>query len=105
VRLVKELLIQKKISYEMHRAGKSISEIAAERGLGITTIESHLSYYVAAGELDVNEFVSRDRQDMIEASVARYGKLSLKLLKDNLPDTISYCEIKMMVSHLAFSGR
>jgi ATP-dependent DNA helicase RecQ len=95
----------KKISYEMHRAGKSISEIAAERGLGITTIESHLSYYVAAGELDVNEFVSRDRQDMIEASVARYGKLSLKLLKDNLPDTISYCEIKMMVSHLAFSGR
>ncbi|MDB5210018.1 MAG: recQ, partial [Sediminibacterium sp.] len=94
----------KKISYEMYRSGKSISEIATERELATTTIETHLSYYVSTGELDVNTFVSAEKQERIEKVANKYGRLSLKLLKDNLPEGMSYLEIRMTVAMLNGRG-
>ena len=93
----------KRASYAMYRAGKTIAEIAAERQLALTTIETHLSYYIASGELDVNEFVPADKQELIAEAIGKYGGLSLKLLKENLPEEISYGEIRMMAAQR--SGR
>jgi ATP-dependent DNA helicase RecQ len=90
----------KKTSYDMYRSGKSISEIADERGFSFMTIEAHLSHYVTSGELDVNEFVSEEKQELITEAANKYGRLGLKMLKDNLPGNISYTEIKMMVAAL-----
>ncbi|MES2003769.1 MAG: DNA helicase RecQ [Bacteroidota bacterium] len=90
----------KRISFEMYRSGKSISDIAAERELVITTIETHLSYYITAGELNVNELVAADKQELIKEAAEKHGRLSLKLLKDNLPEEISYGEIRMVVAAL-----
>jgi ATP-dependent DNA helicase RecQ len=91
----------KRVSYEMYREGKSINEIAAERQLALTTIETHLSYYITTGELDINTFVKEDKQELIAEAVHKYGRLSLKLIKDNLPEEISYGEIRMMVAFLS----
>jgi ATP-dependent DNA helicase RecQ len=91
----------KKISYDLYRSGKSISEIAEDRGFSMMTIETHLSYYVSTGEIDINEFVSTDKQEQITAAANKYGRAGLKLLKDNLPGNISYMEIKMMVAALS----
>lgn len=88
----------KRTSYELFRAGKSVSEIAEERQLAVVTIETHLSYYITTGELDINAFVSPDKQDLISECIAKHGKLSMKLLKDNLPEKISYGEIRMMIA-------
>jgi ATP-dependent DNA helicase RecQ len=90
----------KRISYELYRSGKTIKEVAAERSLAITTIETHLSYYITSGELDVNDFVPPDKQELIASATEKYGRLSLKLLKDNLPEEISYMEIRMTVASL-----
>ncbi|MES2371852.1 MAG: DNA helicase RecQ [Bacteroidota bacterium] len=90
----------KKISYDLYRSGKSISEISAERGFSLMTIEAHLSHYVTTGEIDVNEFVSADKQELITAAANKYGRMGLKVLKDNLPSSISYTEIKMVVAAL-----
>lgn len=90
----------KRISFEMYRSGKSIREVAAERSLAITTVETHLSHYVTTGELDVNDFVPLDKQELISSAAEKYGRLSLKLLKDNLPEEISYLEIRMTVASL-----
>jgi ATP-dependent DNA helicase RecQ len=93
----------KRTSLEMYNNGKTIPEIAAARQLGVTTIETHLSYYITSGELDIDTFVPGDKQELIAEAVNKHGRLSLKLLKDNLPEEISYGEIRMMVAHL--SGR
>ena len=91
----------KRASYEMYRDGRSVTEISAARQLAVTTVETHLSYYVSTGELEIHEFVNRDKQEMIEEAITKYGSLSLKVLKDNLPENISYGEIRMMVAYLA----
>ena len=95
----------KRISLELYHQDKSIADIATERQLAVTTVETHLSYYIATGELDVNDFVPADKQVLIEAAITKYGRLSLKLLKDNLPEEISYGEIRMMVAAIVVSGR
>ena len=55
-----------RISLELHRAGKNIEEIAEERNLAVSTIGTHLAKYVEKGELDVTDFVSRDRLQLAE---------------------------------------
>jgi len=91
----------KRISLELYNQDRSIADIAAERQLAVTTVETHLSYYITTGELDINDFVPYDKQELIKPAVTKYGRLSLKLLKDNLPEEISYGEIRMMVAHLS----
>lgn len=88
----------KKVSYEMYRAGNTIAEIAESRQLAYTTIETHLSYFVSTGEIDIHEFVPADKQELIEQAIAKYGRLGLKQLKDNLPVEISYGEIRMVAA-------
>ena len=60
-------------SYNLYRSGKTIPEIAAERGLAATTIEGHLSQYVYNGTIDVKEFVSEEKQQVIKDAVESYG--------------------------------
>lgn len=49
----------KQISLELHRSGKSVEEIAAERSLAKTTILGHLSHFVEIGALDVSLFLDQ----------------------------------------------
>lgn len=91
----------KRISLDMFRQGMPPDEIAATREFSTATIENHLGFYVGSGELAIGEFVSPVKQDLIEAAVKKYGALSLRLLKDNLPGNISYAEIKMMLAYLS----
>jgi len=53
-----------KVTLELFKTGKSIEEIAAERGLAISTICSHLFVYVNNGLLDINKFVSPKKREI-----------------------------------------
>lgn len=88
----------KRTSYEMYRNGQTIAAIAADRQLSVTTIEAHLSHYIVTGELHTDDFVAADKQEMIAEAVREYGGLSLKILKDKLPEGISYCDIRMVLA-------
>jgi ATP-dependent DNA helicase RecQ len=88
----------KRISYDMYLSGKALDEIAAERGLAVTTIETHLAYYISTGELKLESFVSHQKEQLIRAAIEKYGRLSLKLLKNNLPENISYGEIRFVAA-------
>ncbi len=55
----------KKISYDLFKEGKTISQIADERSLSINTIEGHLAYYLGTGEIQINRLVSKEITDLI----------------------------------------
>ena len=54
----KEKVDTKSLSLCMFREGKSIEEIAKERGLVSSTIEGHLVTFIATGEVKINELIS-----------------------------------------------
>ncbi|MBV5342877.1 helix-turn-helix domain-containing protein, partial [bacterium] len=50
-------------TYELYKSGKTIDEIVASRGLAISTVCTHLSRFVALGNLDINKLVSVDKRE------------------------------------------
>ena len=92
----------KKISYDLFREGKSISQIAEERNLSITTIEGHLSYYVGIGEIPVNKFVSKDITDLILSHFEGKEDLKAGPVKAALGEKVSWSDIKFVINHIKF---
>jgi PIF1-like helicase/Helix-turn-helix domain/HRDC domain/Helicase len=86
------------VSYNLFKEGKSMAEIAKERNLAIGTIEGHLASFVANGELDINEMVSMAKQLLIKDAFKIHGTSGTKNLKDNLPEDITYGEIRMVMA-------
>lgn len=50
-------------TYELFKSGKTIDEIVAIRGLAVSTVCSHLSRFVTLGNLEINKFVSVEKQN------------------------------------------
>lgn len=94
----------KQVSFDLYKAGRSIPEIAAERGFSVTTIEGHLAHYIAAGELDVYSFVSGEKVTRISDYLQSNNPSSLTEAKTALGDDISYGELKAVMKHLEFLG-
>ena len=87
----------RRASLELYKKDKSIAEIAAERGLNVSTVESHLSFFVESGELDVLEMVSPDKMPAIQDAIESYGAERLAPLKEVLGPDFSYGEIKAVL--------
>jgi ATP-dependent DNA helicase RecQ len=90
----------KRLSLEMFTNGMTFSEIAEARSLSPSTIESHLSSYIISGELEINDVVTKVKQQRIKSAVSTFGSTSLKVLKENLPAEINYGEIKMVLASM-----
>jgi hypothetical protein len=88
----------KTLSYNLFREGKSVAEIAKERNMAIVTIEGHLASFVGNGGIDINKLVPLEKQLLIKAAIKLHGIESYKTLKENLPEGISYGEIRMVVA-------
>ncbi len=89
-----------KISFQMFKEGKSIEEISAERGIKDRTIQNHLVAYVESGELDVLDFVSKEKLDKITTVYKTLDEIKLTPIKEKLGDDYSWEEIKFAVAHL-----
>lgn len=88
-------------SLRLFSEGKSIKEIAELRNIGVATIETHLSHFIADGTLDINDFVSQQHQRFIRG-VLRVQDRSYTLsdIKRLLPDDYSYFEIKAVIADI-----
>ncbi|HZY38086.1 MAG TPA: DNA helicase RecQ [Mucilaginibacter sp.] len=82
------------ISFSLFRQGQTVAEVAAGRGLALTTIESHLSNYIYNGAIEINEMVTEEKKLKIQDAVESYGADKLGPLKEVLGEEYSYGEIK-----------
>lgn len=92
----------KRTSFDLFNQGISIAAIAEERGLVVSTIQSHLGFFVEKGELDINRVLSADRQRAIETALAQGPGNSLKAVKEALGDDFTYGDIKLMMAHQTY---
>lgn len=89
----------KEISFKLFKEGSSIKEIAALRNLKESTIEEHLTHYFGTGDLDIDEFVGKDRQiQIIRAIDSMAGAYHIKDIKEKLPDDFTYFELKAVIA-------
>lgn len=88
----------KTASFNLYKEGKSIAEIAIERSMVPGTIEGHLAFFVIQGDININVLVSEKKQSLIKEAIKIHGIESSKTLKDNLPEEISYGDIRLVIA-------
>ncbi len=89
----------KEQTFKMFKEGMSLQEIAAIRGYTISTLESHLTPYVASGEIDIDKLVSEEKQKKIMKALEKFDKTAgLNPIKGSLTSDISFSEIRYVLA-------
>jgi hypothetical protein len=89
----------KQISLDLLNRGMDVAAIAAERGLAVSTIEGHLRFFVANGQLDIDRLLPPAKQRAIEDKLSGAARPSLSEVKQALGGDFSYGEIKLVIAH------
>jgi ATP-dependent DNA helicase RecQ len=88
-------------TYELYQQGLGVDEIAAQRSLKPLTIEQHLAELIEQGrEVRIEDFVNDVERALIVSAAQAHGLEKLRPLKDALPESIGYREIRLVVAAL-----
>ncbi len=92
----------KKQSLYLFQLGKSVDEIAFERGLSTGTIEGHLAHFIFSGELKINELVNAEKLKIITKAIEEENNNSMATapIKQKLGEGFSYGEIAAVMNYL-----
>ena len=90
----------KLVSFELYEQGKTLAEIAKERGFSVGTIEGHLAYYVSTQQLDVSKLVKANKIRNISDAVESQKTKSMATIREFLGKDYSFGEIKMVLASL-----
>lgn len=85
------------ITLQLYQQGLRVPEIAERRNLKESTIYTHIAELVEMQQpIDINEFVSEEKKEMIIKCIQTLGYGSLTPLKNHLGDDYSYNELKLV---------
>jgi len=90
----------RRITFDLLQSGLSIAEIAQQRGLATTTIETHLAEFVVSGEVAIDSLLTADKLQTIKEQLKAMGNCPLGDYKQALGDDCSYGEIRLVLAHL-----
>ena len=90
----------KEISLDLFKNGKTISEIAEERMMAISTIEGHLAHYVRLGEIPLNGLLPDEKIEAISKFFAKNGLCPASQARALLGEQYSYAEIRFVINYL-----
>ena len=89
----------KRLTYELYKKGLSLEEISKQRNFALTTIEGHLIPFIASGEIKIDQLISKEKQKKIKKALKGFDKSGgIKMIKDKLPDSITYSDIRWMMA-------
>jgi len=90
-------------TYRLYTSGMSIEDVAAQRGLGVMTVEKHLTECIQEGRpFDIDAHVTPADRTLIEAVAARLGMERLRPLRDELPAHVNYRMIHFVVANIKY---
>jgi hypothetical protein len=92
----------KKISYNMFKEGRTISQIAEERQLSPVTVEGHLAHFVGTGEIELGDVVEQEKAELIVSCIEEIEEMRAGPVKEVLGDQVSWSDIKFVINHLTY---
>lgn len=90
-----------RISLELFRKGKSITEIAGLREMTTGTIEGHLAKFIPTGEIKITDIVPEEKIQAICKAIEETGAgFATSPVKEKLGEAYSHSEIRAVIAHL-----
>lgn len=92
-----------KLTLSLFNEGKSIEDIAAERNLTVTTVESHLISFIRTGEVAASSLINDEKLQFLTRELQNSTtQKSLGEIKESLPKEYTYLDIKTAIAHIAY---
>ncbi|EOR93482.1 DNA repair and recombination protein, putative helicase [Arcticibacter svalbardensis MN12-7] len=92
----------KEVSLRLFKSGKSIQNIATERGFNVATIETHLTHFIGTGGIGIHELVPKEKANSIAQYIKAHHPASINDVKGALGDAVTYSEIRAVMKHLEY---
>jgi hypothetical protein len=89
---------------DMAEQGMNIEAIAKTRGLAVSTILSHLTYWVEQGSFPASQFVSNEKIAEIRDYFEATGDPKITTARDVLGDDYQFGEIRMVLAEMKREG-
>ncbi|MBL7973224.1 MAG: helix-turn-helix domain-containing protein [Prolixibacteraceae bacterium] len=93
-------LSSQETSFELFKNGKTIPEVATERGMAVSTIEGHLAQFVGTGELQLDQLVDPQKSKAILKYIEEHKPRGMNDIRAGLGNDFSYSEIRFVIKHL-----
>ncbi|MEZ5039581.1 MAG: AAA family ATPase [Saprospiraceae bacterium] len=86
-------------SLALFQSGKTVEEIAIERGFVTSTIQGHLAHFIGQGELDIFQIMEKEKITPVLTYFASTDGNELSTAKNHFGEQYSYGELKMIREH------
>ncbi|HEX7869385.1 MAG TPA: helix-turn-helix domain-containing protein, partial [Chryseobacterium sp.] len=90
------------LTFQLFEEGKTISEIAMERGLVKETVIGHLAKFAEQGLLDIARVITSDKIKTFQEMFHRDPKETLNEWKAALPNDFEFNEIRILINHFTY---
>ncbi|UFH33524.1 helix-turn-helix domain-containing protein [Chryseobacterium sp. C-71] len=87
------------LTFQLFEQGKTISEIALERGLVKETVLGHLARFAEQGLLDLSRVITSDKIKTFEKAFKTDPQETLNEWKTALPNDFDFNEIRILINH------
>lgn len=92
------------LTFQLFEQGKTIAEVALERGLVKETIIGHLAKYAEQGLLDISRIITSDKIKKFEEEFYTQKHETLTEWKNALPSDFEFNEIRILINHYNFKN-
>jgi hypothetical protein len=89
----------RQVTYDLFNKGLTIAQVAGERGLAHSTIESHLACFVETGRIDISRLLTEEKLRTIDRQLMAMKDKPLGEVKQALGEDYSYGEIRLVQAH------
>lgn len=90
------------LTFQLFESGKTIPEIAKERGLVTETIFGHLAKFAEQGLLDLTQIFDKEKIKVFEKEFKTTSHESLNDWKRALPNDFEFNEIRLLLNHFNY---
>ncbi|MCT2562677.1 helix-turn-helix domain-containing protein [Chryseobacterium herbae] len=90
------------LTFQLFEQGKTIGEIAMERGLVKETVIGHLAKFAEQGLLDISRVITSDKIKAFENEFYKNPHETLTEWKNALPNDFEFNEIRILINHYTF---
>ena len=93
-------LSSQEMTLQLFESGKSVFEIAKERGMAVSTIEGHLAHFVGTGELPLDGLVDPQKVKAITEYLKSHKSGGMNEIRTSLGNNYSYSDIRFVIKSM-----
>lgn len=86
-------------SLRLYKEGKTVEQIATERGMATGTIETHLASFIPTGEIDIYTIMTKDDLHAIKLQIDKSNDFSVTSLRAFFGDRFTFGQLRMAIAY------